>query len=807
MAILIALSVFSKINMKKFFTLLFAVGFTTAVNAQNFNISLLGTLPYPNDDLANIGGWVSPSGEEYALVGSESGLSIVDVSNPANPTEVVLVPGPQSQWREVKTYDHYAYVTTEGGGGLQIVDLSQLPNAAPAIDWTGNGAISGQLDNIHSLHIEDGYVYLHGSNLFQGATIIADIGTNPLSPNYVGHTPGAYVHDGFARGNYYFGCHIYNGDFTIYDITNKANPIPLGIKVTPGQFTHNAWLSTNSQYLFTTDEVSDSYLTAYDISNPANIIEMDRIQITPGSGSIVHNTHIIQKNGADYAVTSWYKDGVVITDVTRPQNMVNVGWYDTYTQGAGDGFSGDWGVYPYLPSGNLVVSDINNGLFVLGPTYQRACYLEGVVTDSVTGNPIFNATVKVLTTNITKNTKANGEYKTGTANAGSYNVEVSAAGYFTKTINGVSLTNGNVTQLDVQLSPLASTSLSGQVVEAITGNPIPNAMVTIQDSALEYNTTADALGNFTIPSMVIGNYQVVAGSWGHRTTCFNSNIMLNPAPLVITLYKGYYDDFSFDFGWTITGTTQNLWERGVPHGTPAVFGPGFANPDADDQTDCLNQAYITDNNPNASSSGSNDVDDGYTLLTSPVFDPTYLTNPTVNYSRWFYNAGGNSNPNDTLIIRISNGTTNVVLETVRASTPGMGSWVPQSFNLNGLIPVTSTMQISVYTADQAMTGHVVEGGFDKFEVTGTVGIPSLNLAANSLASSPNPFDNESILSIGENGGTLSITDITGKMVETLKVQKNEKILIGKNFKKGVYLVKLVSDKGAISSIKLIKTGE
>jgi len=117
------------------------------------------------------------------------------------------------------------------------------------------------------------------------------------------------------------------------------------------------------------------------------------------------------------------------------------------------------------------------------------------------------------------------------------------------------------------------------------------------------------------------------------------------------------------------------------------------------------------------------------------------------------------------------------------------------------------MQISVYTADQAMTGHVVEGGFDKFEVTGTVGIPSLNLAANSLASSPNPFDNESILSIGENGGTLSITDITGKMVETLKVQKNEKILIGKNFKKGVYLVKLVSDKGAISSIKLIKTGE
>lgn len=283
--------------------------------------------------------------------------------------------------------------------------------------------------------------------------------------------------------------------------------------------------------------------------------------------------------------------------------------------------------------------------------------------------------------------------------------------------------------------------------------------------------------------------------------------MLNPAPLVITLNKGYYDDFSFDFGWTITGTTQNLWERGVPHGTPAVFGPGFANPDADDQTDCLNQAYVTDNNPNASSSGSNDVDDGYTLLTSPVFDPTYLTNPTINYSRWFYNAGGNSNPNDSLIIRISNGTTNVVLETVRASTPGMGTWVSQSFNLNGLIPVTNTMQISVYTADQAMSGHVVEGGFDKFEVNGTVGISTLSATANTLSSSPNPFKNESRLHIGENGGNLTITDITGKMVETLKVQKNEQIFIGKSFKKGVYLVKLVSDKGTVSSIKLVKTGE
>jgi choice-of-anchor B domain-containing protein len=792
--------------MKKFLLSMLCILALCFAQAQNFNLTLLGSLAYPGDDLANIGGWTAPNGTEYALVGTEAGLSIVDVSTPTNPVEVVLVPGPRSIWREVKTYDHYAYVTTEGGGGLKIVDLSQLPASAPAVDWTGNGAISGLLDNIHSLHIEDGYVYLHGSNLFQGATIIADIATNPTNPNYVGHTPGAYVHDGYARGNYYYACHIYNGDFTVYDISNKANPLPLGIKVTPGQFTHNAWLSTNSQFLFTTDEVSNSYLTAYDVSNPSNITELDRIQITPGSGSIVHNTHIIQKNGGDFAVTSWYKDGVVITDVTRPQNMVNVGWYDTYPQGSGSGFNGDWGVYPYLPSGILVVSDINNGLVVLDPTYQRASYLEGVVTDSTTGNPIFNATVKILTTAISKNTQANGEYKTGTATPGTYSIEVSASGYITKTINNVSLSSGNVTQLDVALVPLASTSLLGQVIESVSGNPIPNAQVTLQDNGLVFNATTDASGNFNIPALFTGNYTVVAGNWGHRTTCFNTSVMLNPAPLVISLDKGYYDDFSFDFGWAITGSSPNLWERGVPHGTPAVNGSGYANPNIDDQTDCLDQAYVTDNDPNATTSGSNDVDNGFTRITSPTFDPTYLSNPAISYSRWFYNAGGNSNPNDSLIIKITNGTSTVTLETVLASTPGMGTWVHRTFNLNGLITITPTMQLSVYTADQANTGHVVEGGFDKFEVTEAVGIAEASSSNKFITAQPNPFNHTFTVKVTEKG-IVHITDVSGKLVEKIKMDTDQVLQIGAAYPQGVYFIQFLSEKNQSLMLKMIKTGQ
>jgi hypothetical protein len=85
---------------------------------------------------------------------------------------------------------------------------------------------------------------------------------------------------------------------------------------------------------------------------------------------------------------------VNIVDVTRPENMVETGKYDTYPQGSGGSFDGCWGVYPFLPSGNLVVSNITPGeLWILTPSYQRACYLEGKITDASTGAPISGAQV------------------------------------------------------------------------------------------------------------------------------------------------------------------------------------------------------------------------------------------------------------------------------------------------------------------------------------------------------------------------------------------------------------------------------
>jgi choice-of-anchor B domain-containing protein len=441
------------------------------------NMQFRSNLPYgTTNELANIGGYVDSTGREYALVGCQTGLSIVDVTNPVLPVEKQLIPGTNSFWREVKVWGKYAYVTTEGGSlGLQIINLSKLPGTIPVADykyWKGSGAIANMISRLHTLHIDNGYAYLNGVNggsgLFGGACIIASL-ADPWNPVYMGNTQlsftgsSRYVHDCFIRNDTLWGAHIYGGFFSVINVSNKSNPslIGMGTVTTPGAFTHNAWLNTSgNRTLFTTDEVSGSYMTSYDVSNPSNITELDRVQRNPGSGAIVHNTHI--KN--NYAIVSWYQEGVAIIDVSRPDNMIITGYYDTYPQGTGNSFNGCWGVYPFLPSGNIVASDINNGLFVLTPTYVRGCYLEGTVNDTCSGNVIPNVTVTINGAAITKQGKVSGIYKTGTATAGTYSVTFSKAGYQSKTIANVTLTNGVLTSLNVKLRPVNSVAITSATV-------------------------------------------------------------------------------------------------------------------------------------------------------------------------------------------------------------------------------------------------------------------------------------------------------------------------------------------------------
>ncbi len=463
----------------KFKTFTICLLFSGLITAQNLNVQFRSQLKYSGQSLANICGYVDKTGKEYALVATSKGTSIVDISNPDSPKEVKMVTGPSSTWREIKVKGDYAYVATEGGGGLQIINLSSLPTASGIVNKSWTGGSAGSLTSIHALHIDGNYVYLYGSKLFNGGALVADI-KDPYNPVYVGNYQNAqggknaYIHDGYVRNDTLYACHIYMGFTDIVDFRDKKNPKMLGSVVTPGKFSHNSWLNENSKVMFTTDEVDNSFLTAYDISNPANITEIDRIQSNPGSKSVVHNTHIIKVGDGQFAVTSWYKDGFTIVDVTRPANMIQVGNYDTYS-GSGGGMSGAWGVFPFFPSGNIVVSNIDEGLFVFTPTYKRACYLEGIVTDSITNLPINGATIEITNASITEKSNISGGYSTGMASpGGTYDIKYSATNYITKTLPGVKLSSGVLTVKNVRLLSKSYNGINENELDVASVNAYPN---------------------------------------------------------------------------------------------------------------------------------------------------------------------------------------------------------------------------------------------------------------------------------------------------------------------------------------------
>ena len=275
--------------MRKYLLPVFLLFSLTTCFGQNINVIEAAHYPYPALECANICGYVDTTGKEYALVGVETGMSIVDVSNPSNPFQVIQLPwgpGVNQLWKEIKVYKKHAYVVSEAGGGVQIADLSFLPAATvPYTYWTPT-VLGTPLNTIHALHVDTaaGNLYLYGSNVSNKGAIVASL-ANPASPVYLGIFDQTYVHDGYVDNDTLFACEIYGGLVDIIDFTNKSNPVSIATIATPGAFTHNSWLSPDKKTVFTTDEVASSFLTAYDISNFGNITELDRIKSGAGSSS------------------------------------------------------------------------------------------------------------------------------------------------------------------------------------------------------------------------------------------------------------------------------------------------------------------------------------------------------------------------------------------------------------------------------------------------------------------------------------------------------------------------------------------
>jgi choice-of-anchor B domain-containing protein len=748
------------------------------------------------------------NGREYALMGTYNGVSIVDVSDPDNPNNLFDVEHEHSQWREIKTFDHYAYATNENGDGVLIIDLQYLPDSVKQYQFIYDPPGPDKQTTGHTLWIDEkGRLFVFGGNVAQGYTCF-DLTVDPLSPPYLGQYSSKYIHDGFVRGDTLWASEIFNGKLEVLDVSDPLNPESMASFSTPSNFTHNSWPTHDNHYLFTTDEVDDSYLTSYDVSHLDNVTELDKAQSNPGSNVIIHNVHLYDDQ---YAYVAYYKDGVVLFDVSRPENMVIVGSYDTDPEASGGEYGGTWGVYPWLPSGNIIASDFFDAatgtgkLTILTPVYVTACWLEGNVTDSVTDAPLNNVFVEILSTTVNEYSNLVGNYKTGIGIEGQYQVKFSKEGYEPKTLT-LDLVEGAVTLLDVELVPLAQFPFSGQVLNANTGEGIPSASVMLDGGSNGViNAVTDASGNFSIASMYGGEYDVYAGKWGFRTNgIFDDPLDEDSPPLVIYLDEGYYDDFLFNFNWSASGGNGNSgkWVRGEPDGTSDQ--DGVYNPDEDVANDFGTQCFMTGNG--GGSPGTSDVDDVVVNLISPVFDLSTYEDPYLHFNAWWVDAGPFGPPDDTLHISLSNG--NITAQILELSAlESEAAWKEYSFRIADFLEPTSAMTLKLSTVDYEGDGNAnwIEAALDLFEVTDSVAtsVDGVNGMA-PLGMYPNPFADQVTVYWQPGPSLLEVTDVSGKVLERYEVSKSESQTVGELLPPGIYFVRLRDGNELVGAGKIMK---
>lgn len=786
------------------FSILFCAA-TSQAQVSDFNLTPISNLTY-SQDLNDIWGYVDDTGVEYALVGTKTGTSIVSLADPANPNEVLFIPGATSIWRDLKTWGDFAYVTCDQGqDGLLIIDLSPLPAGTPTYQfWRPELTFNNDTDTLnkaHNLYIdESGYCYIAGSNISSGETFILDVHTTPGTPIFKSATMAVYAHDAYTRGDTLWTSDINDGTFSVYDVSNKNSPTFLANQTTPRNFAHNAWISDNGQALFTTDEKQNAWIGSYDVSDLGNITEIDRWR-TPNPNTIPHNVHTFN----NYLVISYYTDGLIVLDASRPDNLIEVGRYDTYSGASGSGFNGAWGAYPYLPSGLVLVSDINTGLHVLNPTYQRAGWLEGLITDQNTGANLFDVNVKILNTFAEDNSKLSGLYKTGMGVSGTYMVEYKKAGYIPQTVQ-VTLTNGQVTTQNIQLVPATAFTITGQVVDSVNQSMgISNAMVYMKSSLYEYSVTADANGNFSVLIFPDNNYEVIAGKWGYKSKLFTLNALDSSTIPALTypLPSGYKDEYVLDLGWSEFGTaTTGKWERGVPENVSTWQGNIL--PDEGDLIgDLGDYCLITGNNGNGIH-GADDIDSGYTTMMSPPMDLTNYASPLLTFY-YFYEKSWPVSTEDSFTVYITNGTdTAIVMNTILPQN----QWsTRQEIRIKDFISLSNNMRV-YFQANDSDPGTAIEMLIDLFEIVDS-NATSIHVLANTnieLNYYPNPFYNTiqvdyEIDQTVVDEIPVQVVNTLGQIIEQTTIQdQTGRLELGQNWDAGIYFIAIGN-----KSIKVIKT--
>ena len=308
---------------------------------------------------------VAINGGEYAVIGSTMGAHIIDVTNPSQSYEAAFVPGAFQgslvTHRDYFHMDNYLYaVCDQGSSTLQIIDLSNLPNSVTIIYDTDS-----LISTTHNIFIDT-----LNKKLYTTSGKVFDI-SDPINPSFLFHM-GFFYHDLYVENDTgYFNC--FSNGLQIYEMTTNSPQYLGSLTSYPDQGTNHSGWKKDSIYIMA-DENGGLSLKVIDVSdlNNLQVIALFNSGFLP-SPAVPHNL-IIRDN---FVYVSYYCDGLQVFDISNPNNPIKAGYYDTYPSIYCSGFKGNWGVDPQLPSGIILASDVQSGLFILEFDYNEESICDG----------------------------------------------------------------------------------------------------------------------------------------------------------------------------------------------------------------------------------------------------------------------------------------------------------------------------------------------------------------------------------------------------------------------------------------------
>ena len=323
----------------------------------------------------------------YAFVGTvyeSKGVRVIDISDPTNPTPVYTwqPDGDSAEILDVKIGNGIAFFGSRFQG-VYVVDVTdplnpvQLAHIDPSI---------GGPAETHNLTLDGDYLYI--ADDVGPIVTVFDISdpANPALVQSISSPGGTRIHGVTAKdGRLYTSVQINGGVTNIFDISGLPGSVSVLGSFPSGSASHSSWPTDDGKYLVVAHEEAQGYLEFWDITDPSSPVSVSTLNpVALGfGGASVHDPVII----GNTLYATW-ANGYHIFDIANVANPVLVGSYLTHPSPNDVKDIGAWGAYAFFGPDKIVVSDWDNGVFVIDaaplPTRSAAFDIGGASSGLIT---------------------------------------------------------------------------------------------------------------------------------------------------------------------------------------------------------------------------------------------------------------------------------------------------------------------------------------------------------------------------------------------------------------------------------------